>query len=79
MDRFTDKNGNEFIDCDIVKVFHFVGARRKRHYMYKRIRHNDKGQICFEHLCDPLSDYVPLIVVVKKIDGVYVWQDAEIV
>jgi len=47
--------------------------------MYKRIRHNDKGQICFEHLCDPLSAYVPLIAVVKKVDGVYVWEDAEIV
>jgi len=22
---------------DVVKVFHFIGARRKRHYMYKQV------------------------------------------
>lgn len=32
-----DKNGIPFAAGDVVKVFHFVGARRKRHYMYKHI------------------------------------------
>lgn len=77
--RYTDKDGTDFVDCDVVKVFHFVGARRKKHYMYKRIRHNDKGQICFEHLCNPSLDLVPLIAVCRNVDGVYVWLDAEIV
>lgn len=30
-----DKNGVEIEEFDILKVFHFIGARRKRHYMYK--------------------------------------------
>lgn len=32
-----DKNGIPFAIGDVVKVFHFVGARRKRHYMYKQV------------------------------------------
>jgi len=32
-----DKNGIPFVVGDVVKVFHFVGARRKRHYMYKQV------------------------------------------
>lgn len=31
-----DKRGVPIERGDIVKVFHFVGARRKRHYMYKQ-------------------------------------------
>lgn len=31
-----DKHGIPIERGDIVKVFHFVGARRKRHYMYKQ-------------------------------------------
>lgn len=32
-----DQNGIPFALGDVVKVFHFVGARRKRHYMYKQV------------------------------------------
>ena len=31
-----DKRGIPIERGDVVKVFHFVGARRKRHYMYKQ-------------------------------------------
>lgn len=31
-----DKRGIPIERGDIVKVFHFIGARRKRHYMYKQ-------------------------------------------
>lgn len=31
-----DKHGIPIERGDIVKVFHFVGARRKRHYMFKQ-------------------------------------------
>lgn len=31
-----DKNGRIIERGDIVKVFHFIGARRKRYYMYKQ-------------------------------------------
>lgn len=35
MDIF-DKRGIPIERGDVLKVFHFVGARRKRHYMYKQ-------------------------------------------
>ena len=31
-----DRTGREIVAGDVVKVFHFTGARRKRHYMYKQ-------------------------------------------
>ena len=31
-----DKRGIPIERGDVVKVFHFIGARRKRHYMYKQ-------------------------------------------
>ncbi len=32
-----DKNRRPIEIGDILKVFHFVGARRKRHFMYKQV------------------------------------------
>ena len=32
-----DKNGREIREGDVLKVFHFTGARRKRYYMYKLV------------------------------------------
>lgn len=37
MTAIYDKHRREIMQGDIVKVFHFVGARRKRHYMYKQV------------------------------------------
>lgn len=34
--KVFDKNGREIVRGDIVKVFHFMDGRRKRHYMYKQ-------------------------------------------
>ncbi len=34
----TDKHGVLIQEFDQLKVFHFVGARRKKHYMYKWVR-----------------------------------------
>lgn len=31
-----DKTGREIVAGDVVKVFHFTGARRKRYFMYKQ-------------------------------------------
>ncbi len=36
MANLYDKNGRQIMRGDVLKVFHFVGARRKRHYMYKQ-------------------------------------------
>jgi hypothetical protein len=31
-----DASGRQIMRGDVLKVFHFVGTRRKRHYMYKQ-------------------------------------------
>jgi len=56
MECIYDKNSREIMIGDVVKVYHFTSAlRRKRHYMYKqavRIREWDSGYKCmfFSHL-----------------------------
>ena len=53
MSAIYDKNRREIMRGDIVKVFHFVGARRKRHYMYKQVveeRLLGKGQTPYWYL-----------------------------
>lgn len=37
MTAIYDKTGREIMQGDVLKVFHFVGARNKRHYMYKQV------------------------------------------
>jgi hypothetical protein len=32
-----DKTGREILVGDVLKVFHFTEARRKRHFMYKQV------------------------------------------
>ena len=36
MAKLYDKHGIPIERGDVLKVFHFTGARRKRHYMYKQ-------------------------------------------
>jgi hypothetical protein len=57
MVRVYDKKGIPIERGDIVKVFHFTCARRKRHYMYKQclgpqLLHpsHDQTYIMFSHL-----------------------------
>lgn len=38
-----DKHGRRVQPGDVVKVFHFIGARRKKHYMYKTIVETQQG------------------------------------
>ena len=33
-----DKHGRQLEVGDLIKVFHFTGGRRKKHYMYKYIK-----------------------------------------
>jgi hypothetical protein len=65
MSELFDKNGKEIKCGDIVKVFHFIGARRKRHYMYKQalgIEHFNPDKSApymrFSHLDLSESSYV---------------------
>ncbi len=36
-----DKNGRQVFEGDLLKIFHFIGARRKKYYMYKIVVKND--------------------------------------
>ena len=38
MANLYDERGRQIMEGDVLKVFHFRGARRKRHYMYKQAR-----------------------------------------
>ena len=35
--KLYDKTGREILVGDVLKVFHFIGARRKRYHMYKQV------------------------------------------
>jgi hypothetical protein len=37
MSAIYDKTGREIMQGDVLKVFHFVGRRNKRHFMYKQV------------------------------------------
>jgi hypothetical protein len=52
---YLDKNGREIKEFAVLKVFHFIGARRKKHFMYKWVRLvEDKGKKYWyaQHLTD---------------------------
>jgi hypothetical protein len=45
---YYDKNGKEIKEFAVLKVFHFTGARRKRHYMYKWVKLIEaRGKLCW--------------------------------
>lgn len=47
---FTDIAGNLIEEGDIIKMFHFIGTRRKKHFIYKQVgefNHDKKWFICF--------------------------------
>lgn len=60
MQKFFDKKGIEIKPFSVIKVFHFVGARRKRHYMYKWVQERDGHLVAFAfaaHLEDESGAY----------------------
>lgn len=44
-----DKNGIEIREFAVLKIFHFTGARKKQHYMYKWVR-KVEGHLVGMHL-----------------------------
>lgn len=51
MQRFMlDKSGRKIMPGDVLMVFHFIGARRKRHYMYKQALRYERGRLVISHL-----------------------------
>lgn len=45
-----DKNGIQICPGDTLKIFHFTGARKKRHYMYKFVEAVDGKRLVINHL-----------------------------
>lgn len=37
MKKLFDERGKELKDGQIIRVYHFTGARKKKHYMYKQV------------------------------------------
>ena len=51
---YKDEKGIEIYEFAVIRVFHFTGARRKKHYMYKWVRLkevNGKKYFLGQHLC----------------------------
>ena len=76
---FFDKHGKKLRELDVVKVFHFIGARRKRHYLYKWLLRNEKGELCLKHLDELDARLVPLDAVTETVEGRKVWTTAEVI
>ena len=55
---YYDKNGKEIKEFSLLKVFHFIGARRKKHYMYKWVKIMHYRYVC-SHL-DNTNNYFHL-------------------
>jgi len=57
-----DKNGIEIEEFDVLKVYHFTGARRKKYFMYKVvIRWEGDGNLYASHIeSNPLKPGYPI-------------------
>lgn len=57
-----DKTGREIVPGDVLKVFHFIGSRHKRHYMYKQaLRYDESGYLRISHL-NRINDSDPWVI-----------------
>lgn len=59
MTTLLDKNNRQIMPGDVVKVFHFIGARNKKHYMYKIIHELD-GHLYGAHAHNVHKDGISL-------------------
>jgi len=50
MEALRDKTGREIRPGDMLKVFHFVGARRKRHYLYQQALRYERGRLVISYM-----------------------------
>ena len=74
---YFDKHGKQIREFDVLKVFHFIGSRRKKHYAYKWVRFDARGLLAIMHLDSGNGETVPLMSCVRTVDGI--WKDTEIV
>lgn len=68
MKKFFDKKGIEIKPFSVIKIFHFVGARRKRHYMYKWVQERE-GDLVALHLEDNSGAYFHLRILTVDSSG----------
>lgn len=53
-----DKKGRKVEHGDLLKVFHFIGARRKKYYMYKIVTQS-RGELWGTSVCEGvLNGYI---------------------
>lgn len=79
MKKYFDKNKQEVMEFDLIRFFHFIGARRKKYYMYKQVRRGMDGKLYLLHL-NKNNKKVLLDACVSKIDDdTYVLQDEGII
>ncbi len=58
MEKLRDKNGREIEPGDMLKVFHFVGRNRKRHYLYQQALRLRARAAC-DQLHERIDETVP--------------------
>lgn len=67
--KLLDKHGREIREFAVLKIFHFVGRRRKKHFMYKWVRKVD-GHLVGRHLTDDQPhSWFSLRSLVDKVTG----------
>jgi hypothetical protein len=65
MKKLYDQKGKEIHEFDVLKIFHYIGARRKKCYMYKWVRIID-GTLAGMHLTDGTGGYFWLKAIADK-------------
>ena len=77
MVALKDKYGVEIKEFAVLKLFHFIGAHKKKFYMYKWVR-LERGNLVGVHLTDANpNSWFPLRVIANKETGII--EHAEIV
>lgn len=75
--KIFDRKGKEIKEFAVIKIFHFIGARGKKHYMYKWVRSVD-GFLVGMHLTNAkLDSWFLLWTIANEETGII--SDAEIV
>jgi hypothetical protein len=77
--KIFDKNGIEVEEFDLVKVYHFTGARRKKYYMYKWVK---KDKLTSDFMCYSLDEeghHYNIWCEIKDKDGKLVWENGEVI
>lgn len=78
---YFDEKGQQINEFAVIKVFHFLGRRRKKHFMYKWIKLKEYRGVKYwvaVHLMDDKGDYYHLRSFANKdriIEGTEVVQD----